>query len=148
MFRSLFKTILRGLIDCTLPSYWDGICWYMFVIKLCGLWLYVISFRLCVCVCVCVCVCLVFLTEWNLVMECVQWNNDVQRRDNWLPRVNSNETLGSQRQMSASCKHNNQLCCRRDDCVLHVNSHETVGVRYKCLPSANRVIKLRGLRDN
>jgi hypothetical protein len=40
IFRSLFKTILRWLVDCTLLS-----C----------------SFRLCVC--------LVFLAEWNLVME-------------------------------------------------------------------------------
>jgi hypothetical protein len=37
MFRSNFKTIFRGLVDSTLSSYQVEICWYKFVIELCGL---------------------------------------------------------------------------------------------------------------
>jgi hypothetical protein len=32
-------------------------CWFTFVIKSVGMWLYVSSFRVCACVCVCMCVC-------------------------------------------------------------------------------------------
>jgi hypothetical protein len=60
-FGPIFKTIFRGPVDSTLSSYQVDICWYTFVIELCGLRPYVITIHLYMC--------LVFLTEWNLVME-------------------------------------------------------------------------------
>jgi hypothetical protein len=55
MFRSPLKTIFRGSM-AVLRYVTELVCWFTFVIKSVGLWLYVSSFRLCVCVCVCVCV--------------------------------------------------------------------------------------------
>ena len=63
-FDPIFKTIFRGPVDSTLSRYQVEICWWTLVIELCGVRPYVITIRLYMC--------LVFLTEWNLVMEL--WN--------------------------------------------------------------------------
>jgi hypothetical protein len=60
-FGPIFKTIFRGPVESILSSYQAEICWYTFVIELCVMRPYVITVRLYMC--------LVFLTEWNLVMQ-------------------------------------------------------------------------------
>jgi hypothetical protein len=49
MFRSIFKTIFRGLVDSTLCSYQAEIGLCTLVIDLSGMWPYVITVSLCIC---------------------------------------------------------------------------------------------------
>ena len=64
----------------------------------------------------------------------------------YLPHVRSHESLWSQRQVSASCEHINQLCDLRDNCLLHVNSHETVGCTGQLFASCEQSNKSLGFK--
>jgi len=59
MFRSIFKTIFRGLVDSSLCSYQVEIGWCMLIIDLYSMRPYVITVNLCMY--------LEHLTEWKLV---------------------------------------------------------------------------------
>ena len=56
-----------GPLDSIMSSYQVEICWYTFVIELCGLRPYVITIRLNMC--------LVFPTEWKLIVEWKHWKS-------------------------------------------------------------------------
>jgi hypothetical protein len=59
MFRSIFKTLFRGLVNSTLCSYQVEIGWFTLVIDLCSMRPYVITVGLCMY--------LEYLTGWNKV---------------------------------------------------------------------------------
>jgi len=61
LFRSILKTIFRGLVYSTLCSYQVEIGWCTLVTDLCSTWPYVITVRLRVY--------MEYLTGWNLLIE-------------------------------------------------------------------------------